>query len=304
MDADDAAKQKLEAVLGFPVKTVELLGEGVSSKAMGVNDEWVFLFPKHETSAERLEILKRILPHLQKKITTKIPVFEFVGRDLSGKFGFVGYPKIKGLRYKSPNEPTWNEEEFAHALPQLATFINELHAFPVEEAHQYGVKTLDYNKRVIRGIEDFKKCAPGILDSEVIKFCVNFVEGYFSEPVNLAYTPTLIHRDLHSGNMFFDKEGNLAGVIDFNDLKIGNPDSDLVAPYRCFGQKRFWQHFMPHYLNQADDGFKKKLKVYVCFDSMDRLCRAVSGSRDGQKQRAIKELTSFYANNKSSMEMS
>jgi aminoglycoside 2''-phosphotransferase len=127
---------------GFTIQSSHKLGEGVMSVAILINDEWVFRFPKNQEGANDLEKELKIMPHLAKCITLAIPRFEYVGKQENG-LPFVGYRKLPGDILGEDALfflPKGDQKQIAR---QLAQFIDELSAFPVEKARELGVPVHD-----------------------------------------------------------------------------------------------------------------------------------------------------------------
>ena len=55
------------------------------------------------------------------------------------------------------------------------------------------------------------------------------LDAFLEDDANFAYAPTLLHADLWPEHVLFSRDvGRLAGVIDFGDVSIGDPDYDLA----------------------------------------------------------------------------
>jgi aminoglycoside phosphotransferase (APT) family kinase protein len=60
--------------------------------------------------------------------------------------------------------------------------------------------------------------------------------------------PTMLHGDLHPGNILLADDGSLAGVIDFGDVGAGDPAVDLAVGWLMFdagARRRFTRAFGP-----------------------------------------------------------
>ena len=117
---------------------MQKLGEGWMSIAMLVNEEWVFRFPKNLEAAVDLEKEFKIMPMLAERISIAIPRFANVGKQQNG------------LRKMLPGEalgedafPLLPVTEQRMIAGQIATFIEEVSAFPVEIARGLDVPEVD-----------------------------------------------------------------------------------------------------------------------------------------------------------------
>ncbi|MDR6415332.1 aminoglycoside phosphotransferase family protein [Pseudarthrobacter sulfonivorans] len=63
-----------------------------------------------------------------------------------------------------------------------------------------------------------------------------------------AGPPTMLHGDLHPGNILLADDGSLAGIIDFGDVGAGDPAVDLAVAWLMFdaaARHRFIESFGP-----------------------------------------------------------
>lgn len=289
MDTDFAKDRISEKFPCLPIINIESAGEGEDNIAFSVNDDLIFLFPKRNKSCERLKIRHALLPEVQKGITTKIPVFDFYATTEAGKTAFVGYKKIRGMsRY--PKDLERDEASLHRALAQMAEFAAQLHAFPVERASEAGVPKASYEKRITTWLGEFKSFADGLVSPETMRFVESSFQRHLADQSNFAFKPTLVHSDLLMHNMLFDLSGNLSGVIDFGDLVIGNPEYDLVEPYRNFGQDNFREHFLPFYPHPNKEALIKKLSFLECARYVRSFCFKVRRGRTGGREWQLEKL--------------
>ena len=64
----------------------------------------------------------------------------------------------------------------------------------------------------------------------------------------LGRPPTMLHGDLHPGNILLADDGSLAGVIDFGDVGAGDPAVDMAVGWLMFdagARRRFTRAFGP-----------------------------------------------------------
>src|SRR2546429_6248377 len=120
------------------VQTALPITRGWDSFVLEVNSELIFRFPMREDVIEYLQKEIRLLPVLEQALSTPIPHFNYIGHgDENYPFMFVGYRKLGGLAL---DDVSITPEQLAALAPALATFLNELHSFPVARAIQHGVQ--------------------------------------------------------------------------------------------------------------------------------------------------------------------
>ena len=120
------------------IQTIKPITKGWDSIVLVINDEFIFRFPMRDDVVEPLAREIRLLPLLEPTLSTLIPHFEFIGHgNADYPYTFVGYHMVRGLALDDPRIP---HEQLIPLVPHLATFLNELHAFSVEQAVQLGVE--------------------------------------------------------------------------------------------------------------------------------------------------------------------
>lgn len=115
-------------------------------------------------------------------------------------------------------------------------FLDAVHSFPAEEAVDCGVELhgdkADY-------LEDLRRARDDIfprLDDPVRYVVESRVDAFLEDDANFAHAPTLLHADLWPEHVLFSRPMNrLAGVIDFGDIALGDPDYDLAFLDRKLG---------------------------------------------------------------------
>ena len=206
---------------------LELLAEGWDTRAFLVNREFVFRFPRRQPGAECLEAENRVLPGLAPLLSTPVPVPVYIGqasRDFP--WSFSGYRFIPGT--PAARAGLSREHRVKLAEP-LALFLKELHEILPEKAAALGAgpDTL--------GRLDIKTRLPKALSylEEVVK------SGLITDPIPVSkairrsaalpgkQSSVLVHGDLDSRHILTKAGGDIAGIIDWGDVHLGNPAVDL-----------------------------------------------------------------------------
>jgi len=282
----EQSEQKLEAVQriksditknfpDFEIRTIEKLGEGWMSEAFMVNEEWVFRFPKAKAGAEDLQKEIKILPLLAKHVTLTIPQFEYVGEQQSG-LPFVGYKSLPGEILGEATVPTLPKEEQEVIARQLAQFIDEVSAFPSEEAKQFGVTVNDHRKDYTDTFEEVTQKVFPLIDEDMKRYISSRFETYLGNPENFDYTPTLTHADLSPDHFVANPETHeLTGIIDFGDLIIGDPDYEYSYLFMDCGED-FTRRVMEL---RGETNIEERLKKVSIFVTVDHIGTLLEGMR-------------------------
>ena len=180
------------------------------------------------------------LPWVGDHLTVPTPVVVGVGEP------GLGYPEAWSIM-------SWLPGRRADGLGglrlagDLAQFVSQLRATPVLAA-----ATTDERLRWYRGDllttldEDFQEAAAACR-SLPIALDIDRALAVWSEAVAAAATRTAektwYHGDLLVENLLVDEQGELAGVLDFGGLGVGDPTIDLIVAWEALdrpGRLAFW----------------------------------------------------------------
>lgn len=257
-------KYRLAVTKSFPslaIEQFEYLSEGWDSLACLVNERLIFRFPKRPEVENSLKVEIKLLPELARQLPLPIPNFEFIGQPSPNyPFIFVGYQKLAGETFPSwqgwvsglntsiSREEPEIEKEMQGAdwwQADLGRFLTALHAFPVAQARELGVK--DYfptgldapGKNWQETMEDFyrlirERVFP-LLGEDLQDNIADSFENFLDNEANFRFEPVLIHADLLDDHVLLDlPRRRVSGVIDFGDVSIGDPALDVWESLRAF----------------------------------------------------------------------
>ncbi|MBM7554496.1 aminoglycoside phosphotransferase (APT) family kinase protein [Thalassobacillus pellis] len=170
-----------------------------------------------------------ILPILEDYVTLPYPKPLFFGQG-EGEYQapFLGYNFISG-RFPIG----LNDEQRASSTLLLASFLKELHAFPVDKAIEKGVpfdsrNLLDLPSRKKKMFLFLETISPG-LDKEEFALLKAYLKELKTAPIHRK--DVFLHGDLHFKNILVDKHAHISGVIDWGDMNIGHPACDLSIAF-------------------------------------------------------------------------
>lgn len=201
-----AERHRLVAeALGYEPKTALDIDVGYDFEVAIVDDEWVFRFPRRPGVEEALEVEIALLPALGRALPVDVPSFEHISREPL----FVGYRVIHG-------DPLTDEDSAG-----ARAFLDALHAFdpagiPVprpEWVEAYRSQCAEFERLVLPLLEKDRRSEAKQLFREV-ETLVNF-------------EPVLLHADLGPAHLLV-RNGRLAGVIDWADVRVGDPALDYA----------------------------------------------------------------------------
>ncbi len=208
--------------------SVRPLGEGWDNLVFAVNDRWAFRFPRRAVAVPFIAREARLLPQLAPHLPLPIPVPHFTGAPGADyPWPFLGYTLLPGTI--AARAQLNIAARTALAAP-LARFLRALHGLPLEFAQRCGVPfdeiaRLDHARRA--AVTQTRLAT--LVERGVIASRAPFDAALAGA---LPYSPTarqLIHGDLHAGQILTDAGGALCGVIDWGDVHVGDPGTDLAA---------------------------------------------------------------------------
>jgi aminoglycoside phosphotransferase (APT) family kinase protein len=193
-----------EALGSDPVTIVEI-DEGYDFEVCVVDDEWLFRFPRRADVAVALEREIEVLPVLAAALPVAVPTFEHVSRDPP----FVAYRVIDGRPLV--DEDATGVHAFLEALHGL-----EVSGLPVERPDWVG----SYRDQCA----EFGRLVLPLLDADLR----GEAERLFDDVETLVgFEPSLVHADLGPAHLLV-REKRLVGVIDWCDMRIGDPAIDYA----------------------------------------------------------------------------
>ena len=262
------------------VQTVLPITRGWDSFVLEVNGELIFRFPMREDVIKYLQKEMRLLPLLEQALSTPIPHFDYLGHgDANYPFMFVGYRKLEGVALE---DVSITPEQLTALAPALATFLNELHSFPVAQAIQAGVQghtPEQWRERYQELYKDLQVRVFSLLDRELRAKSAQLWEDYLDNETIFTFQSVLIHCDLGCEHIFCDPvSGVLTGIIDWGDATIGDPAMDFVGLHNGCGRE-FTEHVLARYKGTIDAAFWKRVDFYLCYGPFSELLYgAYSGS--------------------------
>jgi len=224
---------------------VELLGEGWDFRVFEVDANWLFRFPKRETSVAKLNMERGLLLGLGEWISLPIPNFEYFheSRESSSRT-FAGYRKLPGI----PADIS-NMVDQDGVVRQLGIFLERLHTYPVDKAREAGVRE---ERDLVAHWRD--KSRQQLKKLDIPNVNRGLLGHYLENKTHLAFkgAMTLVHSDLWPEHILCDAlSGEVSGIIDWSDALIGDPAIDFACLYAWYGED-WLKNVLMHYTKKLD----------------------------------------------------
>jgi aminoglycoside phosphotransferase (APT) family kinase protein len=205
-----------------------MIGAGWDNTAYLVNQSLIFRFPRRSAAAPLVETEIQLLPWLAARVPIRIPIPRYRGEPSSRyRWAFVGHAMIPGRLLPAARQADAARAALAAALGR---FLAALHRVPHDEAatHGAGPDLLD-RLNVERRLEATAERLSALVAADVIRDRRAIESVLEQAPVTTPRADTLVHGDLHAGQIVVDDSNRMCGVIDWGDVHVGDPAVDLAA---------------------------------------------------------------------------
>ena len=220
-----------------------------------VDGEWIFRFPRHDEAARAIEREFVVLPVIAPRLPVAVPRYDWKGTWAGLPFG--GYRLIRG----EPYEPG------AFTVPTIATALGEvlhaLHGIPVElaaaklEEDSSGAGWIDSQRRFLVKARD----AIPLLEPGLVAHLDMLIAAYL-ELAASGWPPALVHNDLGPVHVI-GRSDQVAGLIDWSDMTIGDPAVDFAGILARSGQSAF-RAVEKAYGRPGGPAFARRVRYYAC----------------------------------------
>lgn len=285
----ELARDLVTSVAPF-LSNVVYLHEGWDSRVFLGDGEWIFRFPKHKASAFRLGAEIALLPKLAPRLLpVAIPHFEIIGQPSEQyPYSFVGYRKL-------PGEPIFLREdaepiEVCTIAADLGRLCAAMHSFPESDAIAAGIRRSDddasHMDRAISALDNARSAwtdVPEILRERLVLLLQDV-------PAVFTGAPVLCHADIAPEHLLTNKAGDrLSGLIDFGDLMLGDPASDLSGAMLLGGAQAL-EAALRNYTRPLDTEAFLRARFYAACRIADDLAYGVGDARPVYVRAALRAL--------------
>ncbi len=226
-------------------KKITLLGSGWDNTAYLIDDRIVFRFPRRQIAVPFLEHEACMLPKIASRLPLAIPVPKWIGKPSQQGYPwpFVGYELLKGITACKAN---LKEDQRSRSAEPLARFLKCLHSIPIAEATACHLPTDDLGRLTV------SKVLPQItknLDELSLLGLIESPQTFDpllekAQHLRAPHSTTIVHGDFYVRHLIVNENHELAGVIDWGDMSIGDPAIDFAIAHS----------FLP---DNAQDTFRK-----------------------------------------------
>lgn len=229
-------------------------------------DDYIFRIPDktlyNENGLNLILKENNKLEFLRKKLAHTIPQPIFISDD--SKKPLVGYKKIPGISI----EKIWEkipEDKILVVAKEIGNFLTEFHSHKMTNEYIEFFELETENQDIVKN--NYKKIYHQtkakifpLIDDNLQHFIEKIFTDYFTEFDKGTFSPCLTHQDFDTSNILIDPQTyKITGIIDFEDMAIGDPAYDLIFINQGKG---FFETILNNYTNEKDDFLVERIKFY------------------------------------------
>lgn len=235
MEAMGVAYATREIRTAFPelhVERVEELGKGEDNAAFLVNATHVFRFALNADATYMSGPEARVLADIAATLPVAVPHVEYIGTQQSGN-SIIGYPYVPGERFGSEVYGAWNDEQQSAFIEQLASIVRAIHAYPLARAESLGMPRMTFEDFTNERWQMAERVLPEHLSPAEVAAFVSLRQRALDRS---RADDVFLHGDLSYRNIRVDRTvGRVSGIIDWSDMKRGDPLYDFRRLYEHVG---------------------------------------------------------------------
>lgn len=217
-DQSDDGHRALVARL-FPrvqIRTFAPIGTGWTYDTYDVNGEWIVQLPRSAYAADRLRAQIELLPELAHELSALVPVPELVSLDPPA----MAYRRLDGAGLDEAPDGYWPE--------RLGRFLYDLHMVPPEIVGLRGRTAETVREDVAAELADMAQRVLPLLEKDERGWFQARFDAYLGEDETWRFAPCLTHGDLGPEHVLVALTGDLVGVLDWEELAVGDPAGDFA----------------------------------------------------------------------------
>ncbi|CAN5350471.1 N/A [soil metagenome] len=210
------------------VSSVAVLGEGFRSMVVETPDGDVFKIAKNWEAAAGLVKEAHVLPLIGGRLSTPVPYPLWqAGASNHFPFGALGYPKLPG---KPLHPDMLAPRSFTEIAKAVAEFLLSLHGVSLDPATVSMLPGPEIRRFELHSLRNtVLPVVRELLQPHEYRVVSQWWSAFLADPRMRDFTPALQHGDLWYENILVDSHNRLTGVIDFENLAIGDPAQDFAT---------------------------------------------------------------------------
>ena len=250
---------------------------------------WIFRFPRNNIVAENLQKEEAVLPVVAQRVEFAVPRFEHVGTWRGQPY--AGYRRIPGRPLSG--RPFTGVKLAAEVAESIASMLSSLHSIPtwlIAEASNVEPTVEACQRRYHELRETVRSRIAPILDSRTLNAVERGFDRFLEEELATLEAVALVHCDLGCEHILIEEDGTtVTGLIDFEDVTIGDPAIDFVGIYVTYGMEAV-EKVRDCYQHALDVHFVNRLRFYTWMASCHEVIYGLEEGRSDHVEDGISGL--------------
>jgi aminoglycoside phosphotransferase (APT) family kinase protein len=226
-----------------PIASFEPVGDGWTCDTYRVDSDWIAQFPRSETAAGTLRKQMDVLPELARELSAAVPVPQLVSRDPA----VMVYRRIQGDAATDASG-VWPE--------RFGRFLYDLHMVRPEyvgmRQQDPGVVRAHFEAELTDlTVKVFPRLTPAERES-----WGGSLGPFVAREDRWRFSPCVTHNDIGRPHILVAADGDLAGVIDWEEVGIGDPAADFA--WLLGAEPDAGERALAAYGGAPDEGFRAR----------------------------------------------
>jgi aminoglycoside 2''-phosphotransferase len=247
---------------------------------------------RNKQGLDMLRMELRILNFLRLKLPIEIPKMLFFNE--SAEIPFSIHEKIPGKSLTFVIQQ-FNEEQKTSISTEIGKFLSILHSrnlkndfllsFPKQKNSD--INFIDSFKEYwISRFDQAKDLAYKYLKKDQKEWLTKIFNDYLNDKDNFKFTPSITHCDFDTSNILVDPEnGQITGIIDFENCKIWDPAADLLF----FDEgSDFMKSLLNNYRFSQQKSLLARMKFFYCRTCVAYLVWGTNHKRPGMIEEGLR----------------
>ena len=212
----EALERVTAAFPQLDARTVTPIGDGWTVDTYDVDGEWIVQFPRSDYAADRLRSQMRVLPELAAELSAMVPAPVYTDVEIPA----MAYHRLSGLPLDQAPDGLWPE--------RLGRFLYDLHLMPPEYVELRGRNASAVRAELSEELAEHRTSVLPLLEpDEATRFGERFT-AFIDREEYWRFSTCLVHGDIGPEHVLVSETGDLVGVLDWEELDVGDPVSDFA----------------------------------------------------------------------------
>lgn len=246
---------------GFPCDHISRISGGWSYWTFDVGGHLIARFPRSESIAKSLQREITFLPHISSHVPFSVPEFRYVGSFRERCF--VVYERI-------PGSPVSFADLSGRTAAHLASALVALHTVPPQplgQGHPAAASVDSWRERYLSLRREAADTLPALVESSLLCQLDNRWATFLDLDLETLSGLSVVHCDLGPEHILVDaSDRTIAGIIDFEEVMLGDPAIDFVGLWCNFGPGST-RRLLQLYDRSAGAAFEARIRFYSCMGS-------------------------------------